>query len=505
MEIFKLFGSVFVNTEEAEKSIGKVDKKGQELAKSTSELTGKVNKVAAGVAGVGAAVGAGLFALVNNTAQTADEIDKMSERTGIGRERLQELKYAAGQCGVEFNSIENGVKTLTKNMGKADEESKRMVEAFGSLGVEVNGANGELKSSSDLFEESIMKLAGMEDQTQRNILGQKIFGGSWQEMIPLINQGEDGIKALTDRAGELGLVMSEENVKANVVFGDTLADVKDSLGSIWVGLANDLLPAFQKLLDWILNNMPQIKETAGKILDALGDSIKWVTDNSDWLIPVLGGVLGAILALNAINGLLALQAAWKASTFAMTLAQGGLNAALLANPIGLIVVAIGVLVAAGIYLWKNWDTISVKLKAIWQGIKEVASGVFDGIKGAIKGMVNGVIGALNSMIRGLNRIKFNVPSWVPLLGGKSFGFNIGEIPAYAKGTDYAKGGYALVGEQGPEVVELPRGSKVNNNEESEGLMSGISLKIENFYNNREQDIKALAEELEFYRKQRSFA
>lgn len=505
MEIFKLFGSVFVKTDEAEKSIGKVDKKGQELAKNTGELTGKVNKMAAGVAGVGAAVGAGLFALVNNTAQTADEIDKMSERTGIGRERLQELKYAAGQCGVEFSSIEDGVKNLTKNMGKADDESKRMVEAFDTLGISVTDSNGALKSSSELFEDAIYTLTDMTNETERNVLGQKIFGGAWQDMIPLINQGSDGMTALTDRARDLGLVMSEENVKANVVFGDTLADVKDSLGSIFIGLANDLLPAFQTFLDWVLNNMPQIKEFATKVLDGLAEAIGWVKDNADWLIPVLGGVLGAILALNVINGLLALQAAWKASTFAMTLAQGGLNAALLANPIGIVVIAIGALVAAGIYMWKNWDTISVKLNAIWNSIKEVALGVFDGIKGAIKGMVNGVISGLNILIRGLNKVKFSIPSWVPVMGGKSFGINLGEIPAYAKGTDYAKGGYALVGEQGPEVVELPRGSKVNNNEESQGLMAGISLKIENFYNNREQDIKALAEELEFYRKQRSFA
>lgn len=478
MEIFKLFGSVFVNTDEAEKSIGKVDKKGQDLAKNVGDMTGKVNKMALGVAGVATAVGGGLFALANKTAETADEIDKLSERTGISRENLQEWKYAAGQSGADIGKLEVGVKKLSDVVTSATQGNAAAQSSFEQLGVSLTDTDGKAKTTEQVFEDVMYALSDMEQGTARNALGNDLLGKSYTEMLPLLNAGSDGMTGLKDRSRELGLVMSEENVKANVLFGDTLDDVKQSAGAVFTGLSNDLLPVLQKMLDWILKNMPSIQEKATKIFNGLGDAIKWVTDNSNWLIPVLAGVLAGVVALNVINTVIALHAAWKASTIATTLAQGGLNAVLTANPIGLVVVAIGALVAAAIYMWKNWDTISVKLKAIWNGIKSVASSVFDGIKGAIKSMVNGVISGLNTLIRGLNRINFNIPDWVPLLGGKSFGFNIGEIPAYAKGTGYAKGGYALVGEQGPELVQIPRGSKVSTAEETRNMLgSGMTVNI----------------------------
>ena len=135
----------------------------------------------------------------------------------------------------------------------------------------------------------------------------------------------------------------------------------------------------------------------------------------------------------------------------------------------------------------NWEK-------CWEGIKNIVSGVWSAIKSFVKGGVNSIISAINVFIRGINKIK--VPSWVPLVGGK--GFNISEIPMLAKGTDYFQGGLAIVGEQGPELVTLPKGAKVTPNEETEKMFKGISLNISNFYNNREDDIQKIAEKLGMY-------
>lgn len=49
------------------------------------------------------------------------------------------------------------------------------------------------------------------------------------------------------------------------------------------------------------------------------------------------------------------------------------------------------------------------------------------IIGAVETMVNRVISGFNMMIRALNKMKFNIPDWVPSIGGKSFGINISQI------------------------------------------------------------------------------
>ena len=99
----------------------------------------------------------------------------------------------------------------------------------------------------------------------------------------------------------------------------------------------------------------------------------------------------------------------------------------------------------------------------WEGIKNVFGGIWDGMVGLAKGPINLIIGALNGLIsginfviRGLNKIHFDIPDWVPGLGGKSFGINIGEIgkiPYLAKGG-ILYDGTALVGEAGPELLTM---------------------------------------------------
>lgn len=145
------------------------------------------------------------------------------------------------------------------------------------------------------------------------------------------------------------------------------------------------------------------------------------------------------------------------------------------GPIGLLVLAI----------IKNWDTIKEVTSAVWEAITETISGVieriksgvtagldaiksafstvFNGIKtvvtnvmstlwSGIKGYINLIIGGVNLLIRGLNRIHFELPSWVPGVGGKSFGINIPEIPALAQGGIVTQPTLALIGEAGPEAV-----------------------------------------------------
>lgn len=97
----------------------------------------------------------------------------------------------------------------------------------------------------------------------------------------------------------------------------------------------------------------------------------------------------------------------------------------------------------------------------WQnafnGISTFVSNVFNGLVGIMKGPINGIISLINGMINGLNKIKINVPDWVPLLGGKTIAFNIPNIPQLAMGgivSPTAGGTLAQIAEAGrPERVE----------------------------------------------------
>lgn len=93
--------------------------------------------------------------------------------------------------------------------------------------------------------------------------------------------------------------------------------------------------------------------------------------------------------------------------------------------------------------------------ATWEKVKEGIANIWRGIVNAIIGFVNRIIDAVNGMISGLNSIRFSIPDWVPVLGGKSFGLNIAlipKIPALAEGGIVTAPTLAMIGEAGPEAV-----------------------------------------------------
>lgn len=75
-------------------------------------------------------------------------------------------------------------------------------------------------------------------------------------------------------------------------------------------------------------------------------------------------------------------------------------------------------------------------KKAWEGVKNIFKGIVDTLWSIIKFPLNLIIDGINALISGLNKIKFDVPDWVPLIGGKKFGFNIPKIPKLAVGTNY---------------------------------------------------------------------
>ena len=111
-----------------------------------------------------------------------------------------------------------------------------------------------------------------------------------------------------------------------------------------------------------------------------------------------------------------------------------------------------------------WNTVKTKTTEIWNGIKNAIKTPINSIIGFINGMISGVVDGFNGMIGALNKLGFDVPNWVPLIGGETFGFNLSpvvapQIPYLAKGA-VLKGGepfLAVVNDQkrGQTNIEAP--------------------------------------------------
>lgn len=116
MEIFKLFGTILVNTDEADKSMQSTDKKARSLASSFGKGIATAGKWGAAIGTAAAGAAAGMYKLASNAASSTDEIDKMSQKIGISRTAYQELAFAMSQSGAEVSDLQAGMKSLRSAM-----------------------------------------------------------------------------------------------------------------------------------------------------------------------------------------------------------------------------------------------------------------------------------------------------------------------------------------------------------------------------------------------------
>lgn len=321
---------------------------------------------------------------------------------------------------------------------------------------------------------------------------------------------------------------------ANADYTQTLAEMGERIEPVTTAVQEGFTKILNKILEITENTdftaiAEQIGELTDDVISLAEDGFAWLKDNMDWLIPVVSGLTAAFVAYKVISLGVAAAEAIKTAVLATgatvvnaaTIATWALNGAIafLTSPITIAVAAIAGLVAAGVWLYNNWDTAKEHLIAfgnkvseiwnsiagwitgvietisqyfpvfgafldgVWQSIQDVVgnikaifggvidfiSNIFAGnwgaawqnivdIFGNIFGMImniakapiNGVISIVNKAINAINSIGFDVPDWVPLIGGKGFHINIPNIPLLAAGGFTT--GPSIAGEAGTEAV-----------------------------------------------------
>lgn len=513
IQIFKLFGSILVDSDKADKSIAKTGKKAEGLSTKLGKGIRTAAKWGAGLAVGAGAAAAGMVALGVKVGNTADEILDLNSITGMTTGSIQAWRKATEVAGVSTDAVANASAKLTKNLDTMSVEGHKGQEALGKLGLSL----GEIENmnADERMDALTEALAGVDDKTERAKIGADLFGGTWKEIAPVVDLGTEAMNKAKDSAN----IISEEDLKKANDFRIKVADMKEQVGFFVTEIGIGLMPMLTTMATWIQDKMPVIKSTMKTAFDVAGTAIrnvsnfvieniipiftslfdlimnnkdkiqvvlsealnilktafdgvkkavKFVIDNMDILLPIIVGITAAVVAQMIINKLVGFYKMWQAVTKTQTTLQWLLNAALNANPLGIVAIAIGAVIAIGILLYKNWDTIIVKLGEFWAYIKEVFGsiksftlGVFSDMASGIKGFVNGIISSINGMIRGLNRIKVSAPAWVEKLTGiGSFGINIPRIPMLEKGGDITQSGRVLVGEAGPEFLDLPKGARV---------------------------------------------
>ena len=213
----------------------------RDAARSAKNVKQKMDKMKKGFAEVGKAVailGTATFVLIKKIADLSNELVDASTKSGLAVDTLAGLRLAAESSGQEFSSLESGLVQFGMRMDTAAGGSKELSDKFAALNVEITNANGELRDTDSVFNEVIVSLGKMENETERNAAAMRLFGETAGPA--LIQSGAlTNLQDMTRFSKEFGISLKEDSIKG-------MADLQVAIaqfGTVAFGVFNELILA----------------------------------------------------------------------------------------------------------------------------------------------------------------------------------------------------------------------------------------------------------------------
>ena len=280
------------------------------------EKLGEVTKSAAKLGAVITAAATGAALYIRNTINEANELHKLSEKTGISTDALQEWKYAAEKAGLEAKAITSDLANLQKTM--ASPIPGEFNATLAMFGVRVRNAGGELKTTDQLLLDMSVKFEKMSEQKAAQWASKL---GISDDTLLLLRRGKEGIEALRKEAHKLGGIIPEKSIRAAVEFRRQLSELQFAIKGLGHQAAIAAIPALDKLVgrmkkfiesnrEWIslglqsfMDGLSGGVERVWKMLGKLGDKFKPVVDAVKKFLPEM---TGAELVTHLVTGALTL-------------------------------------------------------------------------------------------------------------------------------------------------------------------------------------------------------
>ena len=251
--------------------------------------------------------------MVEGTVEAAVSAKHLGEQLNISTDAVQELGYAADVTGASAEAMNAAMRRLSLGMEHARKTgSGPLVDALQALHVPMSKLRGEnLEQNLDVLADAFAK-AG--PHVNKTALAMEIFGRQGAQLLPLLNRGSGGVKALREEAHKLGVVMDKEGIEK----AEEFEIAQKRLGATMTGLRNTavmaLLPTLQKMVDalmeWVQENREAITAGLEAAMHGIAEAFKVVGSVISWATELIKDHRETfMLALKAVGVLLTAFAA----------------------------------------------------------------------------------------------------------------------------------------------------------------------------------------------------
>lgn len=330
-EIAKLFVTLGLSNKEF---TGKLSEAQRDLTKFGKSAL----KIGTSMSALGAAIIVPMALSIKSFAENSEQIENMSQKTGLSIRSVQELGYAASLTGSSMDGLTVAFKSSQIAIAGAESGSAEAIKKFNALGISLDEIKG--KSADEQFMTIAAAIADIPDPAQRAAAAVQFFGRSGTEMLPMLASGAEGLRKLRGEA----VVMSDAQVRAGAKIQDSIERIQASFGGLKNSVISTAAPAVTGLIEKIIGVVLEIK--------------KWTDAN-----PELTGQL--VLAAGAVSGVLAVAGPLLAVVGGLSLAFGAM-----AGPVGLLIAGISLLTAGGVMLWQSQQKAGEEIQQTTEKIKE---------------------------------------------------------------------------------------------------------------------------------------
>lgn len=431
---------------------GLASKLGIQLPEGTTKALNGMKGLSAGTVAAMTASAAGVAALMKtvqqlhqmtlDAAKDVDDIITNSMITGLSERTLQELQYAAPLLDVSVDTISGSLTRLTRNIIEADTKNNELAQSFYKLGVYFADSEGEIRKTEDVFYDIIDALGKVENVTERDALAMDLLGRSAQELNPLIIQGSDALRELAAEAEAAGYILDESQIKKLGEVDDEYQRLQLTLDAAKKDIASEFAPASKEAMELFARAVKSASDvlTQSGIVENFASLLRSVTS----MIDAGASLAGAMPKW--MNPITQVSKAMEGLAYTMALVADAAN------------------IIAGVMPW-NWGSGRAKtalgLNARYgeysnlQKLDGTADEYEEWRKSSYSGQYNSVYGYDPQTGRYYDK----------KTGNYIYGYN-------AAGNYNWRGGLTWVGETGPELAELPAGTRILSAQQSRQVAGG---------------------------------
>lgn len=521
MEIFKLFGRILINNDEADRSISNTENRGLKLGKTLTNVGAIALKTGAVMATGFVAAGGAALTLAKKTGDVADRLLDLNSITGMSTDEIQKWERVTKVAGVNADAMTNASQKLTKTLDTMTTGTGKAVESAEKLGLSYEQLSS--MTADERMNAVSTALAEVGDKTERARLGTDLLGGSWKEIAPIVDLGAEAMQKAKDSAN---IISNDDLVKAND-FRIKMAEMGDKIEYVAMSFGVKLLPLAEKFFAWVEKAMPYVEKAIDVTFVVISLAIEsviywieqliewgktWLKDNTEttdkiknkfmeffqavrnffegFIIVVTdlwaryGDEIVAIIkwAFDLIKNVVSIAFDVLIDLFNIfsALFKGDWESfwksvnSLLENVLNLWEKLIYAALDGIVLILKSFqETVKLILDKGWNVIKELTSKAWEGVKNAVKGPLDWIMEQVEKVFKAVDRVKKaaetvkntarNVGNKVKDIGSgvKNTAIRVLErVPGLAEGGTVTSSGLTLVGEEGPELLDLPKGSSV---------------------------------------------